>query len=119
MKMPPIVEAITPTHACLTASFGAGRGPMQPSVIMLPPAEPANTPSAEISPFEEKPNCSLARCPQGADCAGESELARLFDCEQGCGFSGCGACMSIHESEPHASDADVMLAMFRNIGGSW
>ncbi|HEY6308684.1 MAG TPA: hypothetical protein VI488_19760 [Candidatus Angelobacter sp.] len=62
---------------------------------------------------------NLAPCPQGSDCAGGSEPIRLFDCELGCGFRGCGACMELHENEPHVSDTDTMLAMVRDLGGAW
>jgi hypothetical protein len=92
---------------------------MQVNVITLPTAERKLATGVEASSSEEEPDRDLARCPQGSDCAGESALGRLFDCEQGCGFRGCGTCMEIHESEPHASESDVRLAMVRGIGGSW
>jgi len=46
-------------------------------------------------------------CPQGTDCAGDGERTRIFDCEQGCGFRGCTACLMEHEAEPHWSDSDT------------
>ena len=54
-------------------------------------------------------------CPQGDDCDGDGKHRRLFDCDQGCGFRGCAACMEIHDSEPHSSESETMLEMFRNI----
>jgi hypothetical protein len=44
-------------------------------------------------------------CPQGADCAGDGKHSRIFDCEDGCGFRGCSACMEGHEAESHWSDS--------------
>jgi hypothetical protein len=61
----------------------------------------------------------VAACPQGSDCAGDGTPAQVFDCEQGCAFRGCAACMKAHEDEPHVSDSDHMLAMIRDIGGKW
>jgi hypothetical protein len=113
MKIDPITEASTPTQACLIVPLDSCSGHVQLT------AERKAATRVETSSFEEKTDCSLALCPQGSDCAGESVPGRLFDCEQGCGFRGCGACMEIHESEPHASDSDVRLAMVRSIGGSW
>jgi hypothetical protein len=73
--------------------------------------------------FEKlKKDGPLRACPQGDDCAGESPRhARILDCEEGCGFQGCAACMALHEEEPHVSDADATREMFsdrgiRNIG---
>jgi len=50
-------------------------------------------------------------CPQGSDCAGDGEHTRIFDCEQGCGFRGCTACLMEHEAEPHWSDSDTAREM--------
>lgn len=54
-------------------------------------------------------------CPQGDDCAGDGKHRRLFDCEQGCGFRGCAACMEVHESEPHTNDSDTSRERFRDV----
>lgn len=104
-------------HASLTAHLDSCPAPMQPAVITRPAAAPKKAATVNASFLQEE--TSLARCPLGSDCVGESGPMRLFDCEEGCGFRGCWACVELHESEPHASDSDVMLAMVRNIGGSW
>ena len=119
MKIDTLTEASMRIQAGLPAPFSSRSGPVQPAVITFTIAESTRPTSGEALRLDKEPDDSLAGCPQGSDCAGESERSRLFDCEAGCGFRGCGACMEIHESEPHASDSDVMLAMVRDIGGSW
>jgi hypothetical protein len=104
-------------QANLTAHLDSCPAPMQPAVITCPAAAPKQAAIVNASFLQEE--TSLDSCPQGSDCAGEGGPKRLFDCEEGCGFRACGACMEVHESEPHASDSDVMLAMVHNIGGSW
>lgn len=83
---------------------------------------PASTPSCsqeigESGEAEDKLAVYYEPCPQGEDCAGDGKHRRLFDCEQGCAFRGCAACMEVHEAEPHTSDSEITLEMFRNIGG--
>ena len=51
-------------------------------------------------------------CPQGMECAGDGQHRRIFDCEEGCGFRGCAACMEVHETEPHSSDSDTAREMY-------
>lgn len=54
------------------------------------------------------------RCPQGDDCAGDPGTpGRTFDCEEGCGFRGCVACLMVHEAEPHWSDSDTAREMYQ------
>ncbi len=50
------------------------------------------------------------RCPQKEDCAGDGQHTRIFECEEGCGFSGCASCMEVHEAEPHWSDSESARA---------
>ncbi len=92
----------------------------------LQPSEPAFKAGAlrqlqagETSGAETKLERGLALCPQGADCGEDGAPTRIFECEQGCGFRGCAACMKVHEDEPHSSDADNMAAMVREVGGCW
>jgi hypothetical protein len=59
------------------------------------------------------------RCPQERDCPDGGLASRIFECQEGCGFRGCAACMEIHEAEPHADDSATLLEMVRSAGGSW
>jgi hypothetical protein len=68
---------------------------------------------------EIAPQAIEARCPQGRDCSAGGAESRIFECQEGCGFRGCKACMEIHESEPHTSDSMISLEMARNGGGGW
>ena len=56
------------------------------------------------------------RCPQDGDCPAGGLASRIFECQEGCGFRGCCACMEIHEAEPHASDSMNSFEMARNSG---
>jgi hypothetical protein len=55
-------------------------------------------------------------CPQGTDCDGDGQHTRIFDCEQGCGFRGCTACLMAHDAEPHWSDSDTAREMWGDRG---
>jgi hypothetical protein len=55
-------------------------------------------------------------CPQNQDCPAGGFASRIFECQEGCGFQGCAACMEIHEAEPHASDSMTLLEMARHSG---
>jgi hypothetical protein len=95
---------------------------MQPTAMIFAAAAPKHETHAQGAvnlSLTETLGRNVAPCSQGDDCAGGSGIIRLYDCEQGCGFRGCGACMELHENEPHVSDTDTMLAMFRDIGGAW
>lgn len=111
------IEAGTEVEAVLPLRTASTLAP--PRLIFSASAlkQVANAKAGTTSPAEKEPDRNLAPCPQGSDCAGESAPTRLFDCDHGCGFCGCAACMQIHQDEPHVSDSDNMLAMVREIGG--
>jgi hypothetical protein len=90
-------------------------GSTQRAAMTFPASPPV---VAGAAPAEDKLSRFYEPCPQGEDCAGDGKHRRLFDCEQGCGFRGCAACMEVHDSEPHAGDSETMLEMFRNGGHS-
>jgi hypothetical protein len=93
-------------------------GSMQPAIETRPALAPVNdelSPPAAARAAEDKLAVFYEPCPQGDDCAGDGKHRRLFDCDQGCGFRGCAACMELHESEPHASDSETALEMFRGV----
>jgi hypothetical protein len=80
--------------------------------------EPPVMPSMSTEADGSSERAAQVRCPQDQDCPAGGLATRVFDCDQGCGFRGCAACMAIHESEPHAGDSATTLEMVRNIGGS-
>ncbi len=69
----------------------------------------------DVLPATVLPQANDSACPQGVDCAGNGGQARIFECEEGCGFQGCADCMEIHCSEPHASDSDNMSELVRGM----
>jgi hypothetical protein len=88
-------------------------GSTQPAAVTFPASPPI---MARVSPAEDRLSHFYEPCPQGEDCAGDGQHRRLFDCDQGCGFRGCAACMEVHDSEPHAGDSDTAMERFRNGG---
>ncbi len=112
------VKAGEGTDADLPPHAVSCRVPIQPGAVTFPaPRQAESVESGAFSAVVGKPDLELALCPQGNDCAGEMAPTRVFECEQGCGFRGCAACMRVHDDEPHVSDSDTMLAMVREIGG--
>jgi hypothetical protein len=77
-------------------------------------AASASTPSATATE-----QIAWVRCPQDLDCPDGGLASRIFECQEGCGYRGCAACMEIHEAEPHADDSATLLEMARNAGGRW
>lgn len=86
-----------------------------PTLAALSPARSGQRASTRIEAKEDRLTVFYEPCPQGDDCAGDGKHRRLFDCEQGCGFRGCAACMEVHESEPHANDSDASRERFRDV----
>src|SRR5215471_2845112 len=97
-----------------TACFPPGS--MQPEALTSPASTLARGGTAERArKTEEVLALFYEPCPQGHDCAGDGKHRRLFDCDEGCGFRGCAACMEIHESEPHASDSAIAQEMYGDV----
>jgi hypothetical protein len=79
--------------------------------------EPAvATPLVEAKPGPSTEEAALLRCPEDQDCAAGGFASRIFDCQEGCGFRGCAACMDIHEAEPHWNDSATMREMVCDTG---
>ena len=95
-------------------------GRNQPTAMTFPASAPlydVNFEGSMTAMVEDNLAGYLVPCPQGSDCAGDGQHRRIFDCEQGCGFRGCAACMEVHEAEPHVADSATMREMVRSIGG--
>jgi hypothetical protein len=58
----------------------------------------------------EMPQLIDVPCPQNGDCPAGGFAPRIYECQEGCGFHGCAACMEIHESEPHLKQSPVPAA---------
>lgn len=78
------------------------------------PVLPASTAQTRAAVPADRLALFYEPCPQGEDCAGDGKHRRLFDCDQGCGFRGCAACMEVHETEPHLGDTETTLERFRD-----
>lgn len=99
---------------------GSGAGPSLASIAPAPaPPEFNGTTILSLDQIVTRvlaANRAIERlwepCPQGQDCAGDGQHRRIFDCEEGCGFRGCSACMEEHEAEPHTGDSATVREMY-------
>lgn len=121
-RVDPCVKAGRRAEADLPKHTASPPGQVQPVAMTFPALAPAHHTSLQASVTaagEDGLDRHCSPCPQGGDCTGDGKHERLFDCEEGCGFRGCAACMELHEAAPHVSDSDTMLEMVRGLGGAW